>query len=305
MKPPPKGWPRISAAANYVDPAAAIDWLCSAFGFEIQLKVEGEGGAIKHSELVYGGGLVMVGGETDERGARAPYRMAPPSVGGKNTQNLFVYVPDVVAHCARARAAGATIVSEPAVSDYGEDHWADRGYECVDVGGHHWWFAERLRDGPRFAPVLDSSALGPTPPPKGWPRISSSLLYAGAASAIDWLCRAYGFQVQIRVEGEGGVIEHSELVYDTGLVMVSDAPRAATKYPHRAAPGDVGGANTQSLMVYVDDARAHCAQARAAGATILDEPRIHDYGGDYWADLSYGAVDPGGHHWWFTERVRG
>jgi uncharacterized glyoxalase superfamily protein PhnB len=48
----------------------------------------------------------------------------------------------------------------------------------------------------------------------------------------------------------------------------------------------------------------HCARARAAGATIFDEPSLHDYGEQYWADRSYGAVDLEGHHWWFTERVR-
>ena len=57
-------------------------------------------------------------------------------------------------------------------------------------------------------------------------------------------------------------------------------------------------------MVFVDDAAAHCARARAAGAKIFEEPAIHDYGEDYWADRSYGAIDPEGHLWWFTERVR-
>jgi len=55
-------------------------------------------------------------------------------------------VDDVEAHCARARAAGAKIRSEPTTTDYGEDHWTDRGYECEDIGGHHWWFYQRLRD---------------------------------------------------------------------------------------------------------------------------------------------------------------
>ena len=31
-------------------------------------------------------------------------------------------------------------------SDYGEEYWADRGYGCEDIGGHHWWFMQRLRD---------------------------------------------------------------------------------------------------------------------------------------------------------------
>ncbi len=141
MKPTPPGWPRISIALYYEDPASAIDWLCEAFGFEVQLKVEGDGGSIEHSELVFGEGLIMVAGEKP----RFPQARPPSKVGGANTQNMMVYVDDVEAHCARARKAGATIVSEPDTHDYGDDYWSDRGYECRDVGGHHWWFYQRLR----------------------------------------------------------------------------------------------------------------------------------------------------------------
>ena len=60
MKKPPEGWPRITAAVFYDDAAKAIDWLCAAFGFEVRLKVEGEGGRIEHSELTFGEGVIMV-----------------------------------------------------------------------------------------------------------------------------------------------------------------------------------------------------------------------------------------------------
>jgi uncharacterized glyoxalase superfamily protein PhnB len=145
MKPPPPDWPRIASAAYYDDPAAAIDWLCKAFGFHLRLKVEGEGGAIVHSELEYGEGVVMVG---DAKGAGSAYRASPRAARGVNTQNMMVYVDDVEAHCARARSAGATIVKEPTTSDYGGDYWADLGYEAADPEGHHWWFYQRLRNPP-------------------------------------------------------------------------------------------------------------------------------------------------------------
>jgi uncharacterized glyoxalase superfamily protein PhnB len=144
LKPPPPGWPRISSSLYYDDAARAIDWLCDAFGFEVRLRVEGEGGRIEHSELVYGEGVVMVASPAGRR-EKSPFMKTPGEAGG-NTQNMFVYVDDVEAHCARARAKGATVVMEPKVSDYGPDHWSDRTYECVDPGGHHWWFAERLRN---------------------------------------------------------------------------------------------------------------------------------------------------------------
>jgi len=137
--------------------------------------------------------------------------------------------------------------------------------------------------------------------PKGWPRFSSAIFYDDAAGAIDWLCKAFGFTVRIKVEGENGAIVHSELEYGDGLVMVSDAAR----YAHWGSPRSLRGVNTQSLMAYVDDADAHCAHARASGAKILKEPTLSDYGEEYWADKSYEAEDPEGHRWWFAERVRG
>lgn len=140
MKQTPKGWPRLSSALFYEDPAAAITWICQAFDFQIRLKVEGENGSITHSELEYGEALVMVGDASpDKRGA------SPRSLKGANTQSLFLYVDDIDAHCERARSAGAKILVEPKVSDYGEDYWSDRSYQAEDPEGHLWWFAQRLR----------------------------------------------------------------------------------------------------------------------------------------------------------------
>ena len=145
MKNTPPGWPRISTALYYENAGKAIDWLCRAFGFQLQLKVEGDGGQVEHSELVYGGGLIMVG-DIGGKAEKFPYRRSPSQVGGANTQNMMVYVDDVEAHCKQAREAGAKIVSEPTTTDYGEEYWTDRSYECEDIGGHHWWFQQRLRD---------------------------------------------------------------------------------------------------------------------------------------------------------------
>jgi uncharacterized glyoxalase superfamily protein PhnB len=142
--------------------------------------------------------------------------------------------------------------------------------------------------------------------PKGWPRISSSLYYQDAAKMIDWLCDAYGFELRLKVEGDNGRIEHSELTYGEGVIMVgAESIGPATRWGiERRSPKSVGGANTQGMMVYVDDVDSHCERARKAGAKIVDEPAVHDYGDDYWADRSYGALDPEGHLWWFTQRLR-
>jgi uncharacterized glyoxalase superfamily protein PhnB len=149
--PPPPGWPQLSSCLFYRDPAAAIDWLCEAFGFEVRLKVEGEPGQIVHSELTYGSALIMVSGAA--RPGSAPPEgqefkreyASPLDLGGRYNQSLFMYVDDVDAHCARARAHGARILAEPALHDYGDDYWADRSYGAYDHEGHSWWFAQRIR----------------------------------------------------------------------------------------------------------------------------------------------------------------
>ena len=144
------------------------------------------------------------------------------------------------------------------------------------------------------------------PTPAGWPRLSPGIYYRDAGAMIEWLCRAFGFTVRLRVDGPDGPIKHSELEYADALVMVSSEKAGA-----EAAHGVVdcvspltAKVNTQNLMLYVDDVDAHCATARAAGARIVDEPSLHDYGEEYWADRSYGVLDPEGHVWWFAQRVR-
>jgi uncharacterized glyoxalase superfamily protein PhnB len=141
-KAPPKGWPRISSSLAYTNANAAIDWLCKAFGFEVQLKVEGDNGKVAHSELVLGGGLISIG---DAEGKGRDWYKSPKLLGGC-TQALCIYIDDVDTHCERARTAGATIAMEPKTTDYGDGYWVDRTYEAVDHEGHHWWFVQRLQD---------------------------------------------------------------------------------------------------------------------------------------------------------------
>jgi uncharacterized glyoxalase superfamily protein PhnB len=140
MQHPPQDWPRISASVFYEAPAAAIDWLCSAFGFEVRLKIEGDKGTIVHSELVYAEGVVMVGSADDR------FRKSPKQLGGVVTQALMVYVDDIEAHHARAVSQGAKVTRALAETEYGDEWYVDRGYEAEDVEGHRWYFTQRLRE---------------------------------------------------------------------------------------------------------------------------------------------------------------
>jgi uncharacterized glyoxalase superfamily protein PhnB len=144
------------------------------------------------------------------------------------------------------------------------------------------------------------------PTPSDWPRMSSAVVYLDAVTAIQWLCEAFGFEVRLKVEGDQGQIVHSELTYGEGLIMVAqETPQSERRWKTTMrSPKSLNGASTQSIMFFVDDADAHCAHARAHGAQIIEEPATHDYGQDYWSDRSYGAMDPEGHLWWITQRLR-
>jgi uncharacterized glyoxalase superfamily protein PhnB len=143
------------------------------------------------------------------------------------------------------------------------------------------------------------------PPPPGWPRISPALFYEDAPAAIDWLCRVFGFEVRLKVEGDAGTIEHSELEMPDGLIMVSTAERKkSAAHGQMVSPKSIGGRGTQSLCVHLDDVDALHTRVTAAGAQIYRPLATTDYGGDYFTDRGYGVYDLEGHQWYFVQRLR-
>lgn len=132
---PPEGMPRMIPYLFYNDLRAALDWLGKAFGLETRMSIPGPEGQILHAEMQLADAVVMMGPASSEQGSSSPADLA-----GVN-QSLYVYVDDVDAHYQRAKAAGARIMSEP------EDmFWGDRMYYAQDVEGHHWNFAEHVKE---------------------------------------------------------------------------------------------------------------------------------------------------------------
>ncbi len=123
----------IIPALRYRDAAAAIEWLCLAFGFERHLVVPGDGGTIAHAQLTFGRGMIMLGSARDD--AFGNLVTTPDRTGGIGTQSAYVIVENADAHYARALAAGARIVIDVKDEGYG-----GRGYSCRDPEGHLWSF---------------------------------------------------------------------------------------------------------------------------------------------------------------------
>jgi uncharacterized glyoxalase superfamily protein PhnB len=130
---PPVGLPRVLAHLAYEDVAQAVDWLSRAFGFRERIHVRHTrpGGRIGRTQMDVLDSVITLG---------------EPSVHADSPRQgvssmLYVYVDDVDEHCARARAAGATIVVE-----LDDRPWGDRTYQAADPEGHEWTFAQHTRD---------------------------------------------------------------------------------------------------------------------------------------------------------------
>jgi uncharacterized glyoxalase superfamily protein PhnB len=120
----------IIPCLRYRDAKAAIEWLCTAFGFERQVVYPDEADGIAHAQLVLGQSMIMLGSHReDDVGA---LQVVP---NGPVTQSLYVIVDDADAHHARAAAAGAEVVLPLQTEETG-----GRGYSCRDPEGHVWNF---------------------------------------------------------------------------------------------------------------------------------------------------------------------
>jgi uncharacterized glyoxalase superfamily protein PhnB len=126
--------PTFTPYPSYLDPKAAIAFLETAFGFETEVMVLGPSDEVVHAEMGFGNGRLGIGAEWLEQ------IRSPRSVGGKSTCSIHVQLEgDIDAHCARARAAGAVILSEPESKAYG-----DRTYVCADPEGNVWSFGQTI-----------------------------------------------------------------------------------------------------------------------------------------------------------------
>lgn len=123
----------IVPTLRYRDVPAAIEWLCNAFGFRTHLTVPDEQGGIRFAQLTFGDGMVMLA--PIEEDVSDALMVQPGDMGGCETQICYLFVEDAVAHCARAKAAGAEIVL-----DLADESSNGRGYSCRDPEGHIWNF---------------------------------------------------------------------------------------------------------------------------------------------------------------------
>lgn len=140
----PDQYPDVIPMISYEDGVAAMDWMARAFGFRERMRMLWPDGRLSHGEMDTGGGVIMLATPTPEYCGPRKHREVcsharkwsevPWVIDG-----VLVAVDDVDLHFARARDAGAAILSEPRDDGHG------RGYRAEDLEGHRWMFVQRER----------------------------------------------------------------------------------------------------------------------------------------------------------------
>ena len=124
---------------TYEDGIAALEWLGEAFGFTETARFTSPDGKLAHGEMAIGDSVIMLASPSPDYQCPKRHRQECKSVAAWSAMpwiidGVLVYVEDVDAHYAKAKAAGAMVLSEP------EDGPPARRYRVEDLEGHRWMF---------------------------------------------------------------------------------------------------------------------------------------------------------------------
>jgi uncharacterized glyoxalase superfamily protein PhnB len=124
------------------------------------------------------------------------------------------------------------------------------------------------------------------------PTIYPSMQYRDCAAAIEWLTTVLGLTRHLVVSGAGGRIEHAELRFRNGLVMLSSTTGDGRDWLGMpVSPASVS-------LVAPDGAAVDATYARVqrAGARIVRALADSDYG-PYGISHGFTCLDAEGHRW--------
>jgi uncharacterized glyoxalase superfamily protein PhnB len=136
------GTPSVIPMISYEDGIAALEWLGTTFGVRETARLTGPDGRLSHGEMEAGDGLIMLASPTPDYRSPKRHREICEQARMWSTvpwiiDGVLVYVDDLDQHFKRAKAAGATILSDI------EEGPPGRRYRVEDLEGHRWFFFER------------------------------------------------------------------------------------------------------------------------------------------------------------------
>lgn len=131
--------------------------------------------------------------------------------------------------------------------------------------------------------------------PVGWPQMSLYLTVRDPAASIEFYGDAFGFQsTGETMKDDEGNIQHAGMRLGDAAIMFAPAPPDGSMQ----APATSGAPDSQTFYIYVSDVDALAAQAKSAGATVLQPPADQ-----FWGDRIAAFRCPDGYHWTFATHV--
>jgi uncharacterized glyoxalase superfamily protein PhnB len=112
-------------------------------------------------------------------------------------------------------------------------------------------------------------------------QVIPELAYPDVSEAAEWLCKAFGFAVRLRIANH-----RIQLTLGSGAVILIEGSL------------EPSSGSSHGVLVRVEDVDEHFARAQAAGARALGEPTTYPYG-----ERQYAAQDFAGHRWVFSQSV--
>lgn len=126
-------------------------------------------------------------------------------------------------------------------------------------------------------------------------RIIPCLRYRDAPAAIEWLCGVFGFEKHVVYPNPDGTIAHAQLRHGKGMIMLGSVEGKVSEFSKQIKqPDEIGGFETQSPYVVVEDIDALYEKVKHAGAKIVMEIRDQEYG-----SRDFSCRDLEGHLWNF------
>ncbi|HLW84628.1 MAG TPA: VOC family protein [Candidatus Sulfotelmatobacter sp.] len=259
VDPIPPGFRTVTPYLVAKNAPALLEFAKQAFGAEETFRIVGPQGGL-HAETRIGDSMLMMGGGIPEN----DFRSTP------NTHALHLYVKDADAVCARAVAAGATLIDAPRDQEYGE-----RSASVKDPAGNIWYIATHK---------------GESYIAKGLNNVNVYMHPLRAEPVIAFLKRAFGAQEMGKYASPDGVVHHAEIrVGDSVVEMGEPSGESYGKYPPMPT----------MFYMYVPDCDAVYRRALAAGATSISEPVDQPYG-----DRNGAVKDAFGNTWYIATHVK-
>ena len=115
------------------------------------------------------------------------------------------------------------------------------------------------------------------------------LVYDDVETAVNWLCRTFGFKERLRIGNHRAQL----LVGEASIVVM-----ARGKGQLSSAASNVESEMTHSIMIQVADLDQHYQHVNQLGASIISLPTDFPYG-----ERQYTVEDLAGHRWTFSQSI--